>query len=177
MISVFAKHLARDHKRLLKMVRELQLTCKKSSINSKGCFEQFLKLKAFYKAQCKAEEYTLYAALEENHKFEDARLLGLVHEAYAEHDLADQVLKEMGQAEEVTIPWMAKLRVFESLLIHHMKKEETEILEQAIEFLGSARVRKLEEEYTQERESIFAKKSGRISSALLAFSALPSETP
>jgi hypothetical protein len=162
--------IVRDHRRLREMADELRESCGKADSAEGECFLRFRQMKAFFRAQSKAEEFTIYAHLEEGPAREDKDVLGLIFQGYEEHDLADLVLKEMGQAEELSLVWWSRLKVFSELIDHHMQKEELEFLPKGLDLLSDELKERLCLDYEHEREEIYAKKSGLKKSAFPYFS-------
>ncbi len=135
-------------------------------------FPTFRTLKALVVAHSKAEEFALYAIFE-NPKH--TRQVGLQHfsfEGYEEHDLIDFLMKEMVQADELTLQWKAQLKVLREMLEHHFQQEEEEFFPQVMTVLSQEELVELAEVYLIERDQIFAKKNGArpISQTTLASS-------
>lgn len=148
-------HLIADHERVRKLLARIR------NDNGESCFETFRTLKAFVMANSKAEEFALYGLFEDPK--DDASRVGLQHftfEGYEEHDLIDFLMKEMGQADEITPQWKAQLKVLSEMLEHHFREEEDKFLPQALEVLSQEELAALAEAYVIERDQIFSKKTG-----------------
>jgi hemerythrin-like domain-containing protein len=127
-------------------------------VSEGDCFRQFRDFKALASAQLKAEEYVLYSLFEDEERSDKAR--EYIYKAYEEHDLIDFLLKEMGLAEELSRPWLAKLRLVCELLERHLEGEDQDFLPQARKSLSDDELTGLCARYVQERDQIFKKKSG-----------------
>lgn len=160
MASRLTDLLREDHHRILSMGQELMNECGGGALEG-ACFTRFRTFKALASAQAKAEELTVYALFEENPPQAMQELKRYVLEAYEEHDLMDLLLKEMGQAEELTDRFRAQLSVYMRLLDRHLKGEARDFLPKVEKVLDEGRQTDLAVMYTRERESLFAKKSGR----------------
>jgi hypothetical protein len=157
-----------DHRRVQAMAKELREECGRAETGEQGCFGRFRTFKALVMAQAKAVEYALYALFEESGDKAHAELRRYVLQGYEEHDLIDLLLKEMGQAEELTDQFRAKLRVLSDLLDHHIQQEERDFLPRVAQRLSHQELKDLCVVYTRERDQIFAKKSGIKRPALVS---------
>ncbi len=163
--------LTQDHKRIRSLVEELQGECNKSIVNEESCFDLFRTLKALVVAHAKAEEFTLYAVFENAKSRPQEDLQHFALEGYEEHDLMDFLMKEMGQAEEMTLQWRAQLTVLSELLDHHMKEEECDFFPKSAKVIDTEEMADMAMVYTRERDEIFAKKRGTRPALSMAHSA------
>lgn len=158
MSDTLADLLIRDHRRLQTMGRELRTACAAADASEGDCFRRFRAFKALMVAHAKAEEYTAYALYEDERNAIELRRFVL--EGYEEHDLVDLMLKEMGQAEELTDPFRAKLNVLLELFENHVRDEEASFIPELRRRLSAEQLLDLGVVYARERDEIFAKKSG-----------------
>ncbi|MGE3680358.1 MAG: hemerythrin domain-containing protein [Bdellovibrionales bacterium] len=163
MADLLTDILLEDHKRVRELCKEMRSSClsRGDEADEKMCFETFRKLKALTQAHIRAEEYTVYAMFEEDEDENLASLRRAVLEGYEEHDLVDLLLKQMGQVEEVTPQWRAKLAVLADLLDWHMEREESQLLLKARDTIGPEEAHDLGIVYMRERDEIFSKRQGR----------------
>jgi hemerythrin-like domain-containing protein len=153
--------LVMDHRRIKSLYTELQQETEKDGVsNEDACFNLFRTLKALITSHAKAEEYTLYALFDIGKKPRHEELQHFALEGYEEHDLIDKILKEMGQAEEVSPQWRAQLTVLTELLERHIEEEEQEFFPQVRTVIGHEELLDLGAIYLRERDEIFTKKSG-----------------
>lgn len=159
MNTLLPELLLNDHQRMMALADELVEECSREGAGEAACFNRFRAFKALVSASTKAEEYTLFALLEEQENaFPDLRKFVL--ESYVTHDLIDLLLKEMGQAEELTDSFRAKLSVLRGMLARHLAEEQKEFLPQVQQRLREEQLKDLAVVYARERDTIFAKKSG-----------------
>ncbi|MBX3020286.1 MAG: hemerythrin domain-containing protein [Bdellovibrionales bacterium] len=157
--------LRADHRRILSAADHLTEDCGRPEPSEGGCFNSFRTFKALVSACTKAEEYTLYALLEENMSKIFWPLRKFVLESYVENDLIDLLLKEMGQAEELTDQFRAKLKVVKDLLHRHLEGEQEDFFPELTKRLSMEQLNDLVAVYTRERDAIYAKKSGPVKPA------------
>lgn len=159
--------LIADHHRISELANELTTECSRKEPSEGSCFNRFRTFKALVMSYSKAEDYTLYALIEENESRPFSALRRFVLEAYVKHDLIDLLLKELGQAEELTDSFRAKLTVLKDLLLNHLHEEEETFLPEISRRLSPEQLHDLAVVYTRERDTIFAKKSGLVKPALV----------
>ncbi len=139
---------------------KIDLDKTRQQVNEESCLNAFRGLKALIMAHAKAEEYTLYSLFEDNKAQSYQALQHFSLEGYEEHDLIDRLLKEMGQAEEVTAKWRAQLTVLTELLDHHLREEEQSFFPKVQVTVAQEQLLALGETYSRERDQIFMKKGG-----------------
>lgn len=153
--------LNEDHRKIGEDVATLLSGCDTSQVGDIECFERFRLLKAQAIAQFKAEEFVVYAHFEESRRMVAPSVRNFILEGYEEHDLLELMLKEMGQAEEITDVFRAKLRVFKRLLDAHLARTARELMPGLQKCLDEDQEDKLATAYLRERDMIFAKRSGQ----------------
>lgn len=109
--------LAQEHRRFETLLAELAQT---PSGDAQTRLRVFGELQSSLIAHTRAEEEVVYRVLRE--RLPDEML---VLEAYEEHHIADVILQELAGACPGGRGWAAKVRVFEEVLRHHIKEEET----------------------------------------------------
>lgn len=77
----------------------------------------------------RGEEKTIYSLLKERLDDEQSSEedITLANEAYEEHRVADQLLKELERMDTTDEKWPALLKVFKENVEHHIKEEEQEL--------------------------------------------------
>ncbi|NJM10410.1 MAG: hemerythrin domain-containing protein [Bdellovibrionaceae bacterium] len=150
-----------DHDRIRAMREELKAGCDQSRMNEENCLALFRTFKALVVAHAKAEEFILYALVEQPTGPAAADLQHFAFEGYEEHDLIDFLMKEMGQAEEITMQWKAQLTVLSEMIDHHLIGEEQDFFPKVRDFLNEVELADLGVAYTNERDVIFAKRADR----------------
>jgi len=160
MSSSLINFLLSDHQRIRALFEELKMECDRDRVHEETCFNLFRNLKALTVAHAKAEEYTLYALFENSDLPTHQELQHFSFEGYEEHDLMDFLMKEMGQAEEITPQWRAQLTVLTEMLEHHLVEEEQDFFPRVSQIIESEELTDLALVYARERDDIFAKKSG-----------------
>lgn len=164
--------LIEDHNRIRELHAQLKRACQQTSPDDEKCLTQFRALKAHILAHAKAEELILYALVESPLEPTGVELQHFAYEGYEEHDLIDFLMKEMIQAEEVTLQWKAQVNVLGEMLERHFDDEEKTFFPQISQSLDSVEWADLAEEYVKERDLIYAKKSGLRGNLSIASSAL-----
>jgi hypothetical protein len=163
------EHLVADHDRIRSLFAQIKQNCDNGS--NPHCLDTFRILKASIVAHCKGEEFALYSLFEQPKKLPQESLQHFTFEGYEEHDLVDFLMKEMGQAEEISLQWKAQLKVLSEMLEHHFKEEEESFFPQATRVLTPQELFDLAEVYIKERDQIFAKKTAARPNVTLATSA------
>ncbi len=100
-------------------------------------------------AHMEGEEKVFYPRLEED---EDAR--EKILEAYEEHHVAKQVLKELGHKAKDDERWIAKLTVMKEIIEHHVEEEEKSVFKMAKQLLGKDDAREIGEEFENEKKRL-----------------------
>lgn len=110
------KLLKEDHRTVLNLIKEIEQT---SDTAVKTREKLFTKLFELIKKHEKMEEKVLYPAAEDKPEMHD-----LVKEAYEEHHVVDNILKEATKIAADSDDWKAKITVMRENLEHHIKEEE-----------------------------------------------------
>jgi|GEM_PF-6740973 len=152
--------LIEDHQNIRSKLNDLRALLSLDRINEEHCLEKFQIFKATVVAHSKAEEFALYALVEEPRGSLEKEMQHFAYEGYEEHDLIDFLMKEMGTAEEIDLQWRAQLVVLGRMLEHHLKQEEENFFPKAQTVLSEKASADLAVAYTKERDLIFAKKTG-----------------
>lgn len=113
--------ILRDHE----PIRSLILVLKDSEVGITRKRIAYAEFEHLLSSHSKAEEKSLYIKMK---KETDLKVIGL--EGEIEHELADQLMKEIDQNRGDTDLWTAKVKVLAELVDHHIKEEETEVLKE-----------------------------------------------
>lgn len=108
--------LAKDHRTIEEHLQELAAI---PSTEGDRRIERFGQLQALLQAHARAEEEVVYRRLRQ--RIPDEPKLA---EAYEEHHVADILLQELASGCPGGPGWVAKARVLEELVRHHVKEEE-----------------------------------------------------
>jgi len=94
------------------------------------------------------EEKYFYSALEED---DDARKL--IFEAYEEHNIVKNLLNNFDGtgAMEDRDQWMARVKVLDDMVLHHIKEEEGEVFKEAKKFLEKDQEERIGQEFENDR--------------------------
>jgi len=160
MKNLLLELLMMDHRRIRSLCEELKGECQKSKADDENTLGLFRTLKAMVVSHAKAEEFVLYALVEQPESEAERELQHFAFEGYEEHDLIDFLMKEMGQAEELSLQWRAQLTVLSEMIERHLSEEEQDFFPKVRELLTDEELQDLGITYTKERDVIFAKKSG-----------------
>src|SRR3982751_412614 len=121
-MNVFAL-LKADHELVAGMLEKIGETTERAA---KGRDETFTRLKTELDLHALVEEQIFYPALEEAEETRDITL-----EAYEEHRLVKQLLRELEAAPKDTEEWTAKFTVLKENIEHHVEEEEGEMFTKA----------------------------------------------
>jgi hypothetical protein len=133
-MDVFAL-LKADHERVAAMLEKIDETTERAA---KGREEVFTRLKAELDLHALVEEQIFYPALEDADETRDIAL-----EAYEEHRLVKQLLKELEAAPKDTEEWTAKFTVLKENIEHHVEEEEGEMFTKARQALSKEEIETL----------------------------------
>lgn len=132
-------YLLQDHRRISKHIK-LAEEATDHDEQLKHC-DRIISLLTLH---TKLEEATLYPTLEQRNETHD-----LTEEAYAEHDLANDLLEEIGSLDVGGDTWKAKLAVLRENIEHHILEEEGELFPKAKDLLSDVEQEKLADNMEQ----------------------------
>lgn len=138
--------LKADHKVVSGLFKKIMAT---SNRGVKTREELFHELKMNLDIHAHIEEGIFYPAVKEP-KSTHAMTL----EAYEEHHVVKQLLKELDGMEKNSDEWKAKLTVLKEIVEHHVKEEETEMFPKANKIISKSELAELAEEMTAARENM-----------------------
>ena len=138
--------LKADHRKVEQLFTELESATGKKKLT---VFEQ---IKMELELHTHIEEKVLYPALEEPEETHDLAL-----EAYEEHAVVKDLLKQLGKAKTADDEWEAQAKVLQENVEHHVQEEENELFEKAESALEEEELEQLGERMAAEKE----KKQGR----------------
>jgi hemerythrin superfamily protein len=111
--------LKTDHQKVAKLLERIDETTERGV---KTREELFTQLKAELDLHAQIEESIFYPALEEADETRDITL-----EAYEEHRLVKQLLRELESMSKDSEEWTAKFSVLKENVEHHVEEEEGEL--------------------------------------------------
>jgi hemerythrin superfamily protein len=138
--------LEEDHKKVKKMLEELDGTTERAE---KTRTETFERLKHELTIHETIEEELLYPALKEFAKTKDIAL-----EAFEEHHVVDQIVGELEATPVSDETWGAKLTVMKENLEHHIEEEEDEMFKQARQLIGRTELEQLGERMAARKKEL-----------------------
>lgn len=142
------KQLKTEHDQLKKLLKQAEEAAEPQRAALLEEIEQMLVPHA------RGEEKTLYALLYERASEEEKEdALDLTNEAYEEHRVADQLLKDLKKTDVAHETWLAKLSVIKENLEHHIKEEEEELFEKAKKLISADERSEILEAYLSAKES------------------------
>ena len=141
--------LKADHRKVAQLFEELE------SANGKAKLQVFEQIKMELELHAHIEEKIFYPALEKPRETHDLTL-----EAYEEHDVVKNLLRQLGRAKTANDEWEAQAKVLQENVEHHVEEEENELFPKAESALGDDRIEALGEEMAAEKE----RKQGRTAS-------------
>ena len=150
--------LKADHRKVEQLFSQLE------SASGKQKLQVFDQIRTELELHTHIEEKIFYPALEEPEETHDLAL-----EAYEEHAVVKNLLKELGRAKSASDEWEAKAKVLQENVEHHVEEEENELFEKAESALGEEELEELGDRMAAEKErklgSKASKKSGGSKSA------------
>lgn len=109
-MTTFFEILKEDHQKVKKLFSQVE----------SGSKEVFSQIEEELKVHMDAEEKFLYPALEKH----DKELKEKVLEAFEEHHVAKQSIKEISKVSQSDEHWKAKVSVLKEMIDHHVEEEE-----------------------------------------------------
>src|ERR1051325_7563964 len=150
--------LKTDHRKVEQLFSELE------SADGKKKLTVFKQIKTELELHTHIEEKIFYPALEEPEETHDLAL-----EAYEEHAVVKDLLKQLGKARTANDEWEAQAKVLQENVEHHVEEEENELFEKAQSALSEEELEELgdrmEAEKARKQGSKASKKSGGSKSA------------
>jgi len=144
--------LKADHQKVAQLFEQLESASGQSKLR---VFEQ---IKTELELHAEIEEKVFYPALEEPEETHELTL-----EAYEEHAVVKQLLRELGRARTANEEWQAKAKVLQENVEHHVEEEENELFPKAEAALGEEEIERLGERLemakTRKQRGPAAKKS------------------
>ena len=145
--------LKTDHSKVEQLFSQLE------SASGKQKLEVFKQIKTELELHTQIEEKIFYPALEEPEETHDLAL-----EAYEEHAVVKDLLKQLGRAMTANDEWEAQAKVLQENVEHHVEEEENELFvkaqaaleEEELEELGE----RMEAEKARKQRGSSSKKSG-----------------
>ncbi len=123
--------LKADHEKVSGIMEKIDQTTERGL---KTREELFAQMKSELDLHAQVEEQFFYPALEEA---EETREITL--EAYEEHNLVKQLLRELEAEPKDDEQWTAKFTVLKENIEHHVEEEEGELFKKARKVLGKER--------------------------------------
>jgi iron-sulfur cluster repair protein YtfE (RIC family) len=117
-----------DHEKVSGILEKIDQTTERGLKTREELFSQ---LKSELDLHAQVEEQFFYPALEEADETREITL-----EAYEEHDLVKQLLRELESESKDDEQWTAKFTVLKENVEHHVEEEEGELFKKARKVLG-----------------------------------------
>jgi len=142
--------LIQDHRKVKRLLRELDKTTEKATTRRKTLFEE---IENEITIHSKLEEEIFYPAYKEAGRKSDAHSY---YEALEEHHLVDIVLLEMKISTAGSEKFGAKAKVLRDLIEHHAEEEETEMFPKARRAMSNEELRELGRQIQARKEDLQA---------------------
>lgn len=150
--------LKADHRKVEELFTQLE------SASGKQKLQVFAQIKTELELHTHIEEKVFYPALEEPEETHDLTL-----EAYEEHAVVKDLLKQLGRARTATDEWEAQAKVLQENVEHHVEEEENELFAKAESALGEEELEELgdrmEAEKARKQRGSSSKKSAKKSAS------------
>ena len=150
--------LKADHRKVEQLFTQLE------SASGKQKLEVFQQIKTELELHTHIEEKVFYPALEEPEETHDLAL-----EAYEEHAVVKDLLKQLGRAKTANDEWEAQAKVLQENVEHHVEEEENELFAKAESALGEEELEELgdrmEAEKARKQRGSSSKKSAKKSAS------------
>ncbi len=121
------KMLKDDHRKVIDLFEEAE-----ENSSDGQAQELFGQIQKELQVHMEGEEKFLYPVLAENEVSRDLTL-----EAYEEHGVAKNLMKQFGRQTPGDERWMAKMKVLKEIVQHHVKEEEREMFKLARQVLDA----------------------------------------
>lgn len=132
--------LKTDHRKVEQLFSQLE------SASGKRKLQVFEQIKTELELHTHIEEKIFYPALEEPEETHDLAL-----EAYEEHAVVKNLLKELGRAKTADDEWEAQAKVLKENVEHHVEEEENELFTKAESALDEEELEALGEQMEAEK--------------------------
>ena len=132
--------LKADHRKVEELFSQLE------SASGKQKLQVFQQIKTELELHTHIEEKVFYPALEEPEETHDLTL-----EAYEEHAVVKNLLKQLGRAKTASDEWEAQAKVLQENVEHHVEEEENELFPKAESALGEEEIEALGEQMEAEK--------------------------
>lgn len=134
--------LEQDHKEMQSMMSQL----------SESFDEQtFKQLAQELVSHERAEEQVLYDAIVEEQPTHE-----LVLEGFEEHHVADLIMRELKDNKHGSERWMAKFKVLQENVEHHIQEEENELFPAAKQVVDDARAQEMTSQFESAKKQVQA---------------------
>src|SRR5215216_6470891 len=133
--------LKADHRKVEQLFTELE------SATGKKKLDVFAQIRMELELHAQIEEKIFYPALEEPKETHELAL-----EAYEEHAVVKDLLKQLGRARSADEEWEAQAKVLQENVEHHVQEEENELFEKAESALEEEELEQLGERMAAEKE-------------------------
>lgn len=133
--------LKADHRKVAGLFERLE------SARGQAKLRVFEQIKMELDLHTHIEEKIFYPALEKPSETHDITL-----EAYEEHAVVKNLLKELSRAKNANDEWEAQAKVLKENVEHHVEEEENELFPKAEEALGEEKIEALGERMATEKE-------------------------
>lgn len=146
--------LKADHRKVAELFGQLESArgAKKLSV--------FNQIKTELELHTHIEEKIFYPALEEPEETHELTL-----EAYEEHDVVKNLLKQLSRAKTANEEWEAQAKVLRENVEHHVEEEENELFKKASKALNQDELADLGEQMAAEKERKQGRQSTKASKA------------
>ena len=102
----------------------------------------------------RGEEKTIYSLLNERvTKGSDQKAVDLVNEAYEEHRVVDELMKELKKVDTRSDQWLAHLKVIKENIEHHIEEEENDLFKKLRANFTGEELKDLAGEYLEIKEN------------------------
>lgn len=132
--------LKADHRKVEELFSQLE------SASGQAKMRVFEQIKTELELHTHIEETIFYPALEEPKQTHELTL-----EAYEEHDVVKNLLKELSRAKLPTEEWEAQAKVLQENVEHHVEEEENELFKKARVALSKDDIETLGEQMENEK--------------------------
>lgn len=133
--------LKKDHKEVKQLFKKIE---KSSAVKLRQ--KTFDQIVTELEMHTSVEEEIVYPRLRELKQFKE-----LIGEAYEEHHVAKQLIKEIQDLSADQEQWKSKVSVLKEIIEHHVEEEEKELFPKAQRALGKEESKELGKQVQQEK--------------------------
>lgn len=146
-LTIFSD-LIEDHEKIKRILKDL---CKTDE-QDKTRLDILQNLKSILEPHSRAEEKVFYDYLRK--EGQDGKPELLANEGYVEHNVVENLISQMENADPTSVEWTAQTKVLKELLEHHIKEEEGEMFKAAKKLIPDELAHTMADKFDARKENM-----------------------